>query len=1084
VAGLLALLQTQPWRFEPAAERLALELLGRELRVERLERVRLGEDIELVATGVTLGNAPWADREEMASLEHLQLTFHLPSLWREGPFVIRELVASDVQVDLQAPEDSPPNWEFDTWIFEDEDEDEEEAEESLFPLVIESANLQQLTLGYRDPDQDVTARIAGLRLGVRESDGFTELDVTGVVNDQDLSASGFIGPAPALQSGLHLKLDLQLALGELRLSARGGLADVAALAGADLDLAVNAPRARPLLDLLGLQEVRDGPLDFRGRLADARPGLVISARGSLADFDLDVDGKIEDPPNVDGVDLAFSLDGPSMAEAGAIVGLEGFKDVPYAASGRIRRQGTLLAVEGGELLAAQGRLSLDGQLPNFPDFDDWSAAVQARDLDLTVLGTLMGIDKLPAVACDIDGRLAADERGVELVDLKVSGGDMDLALGGVVGDGPNFGGTALEARFTGADMSTLGPLLATDNLPSEPFDLSGHLASFDGGWKLEDARLTSRHFTLELGGEVDRLVEPRRVLGRARFVAPDLPGALAAYGVDPPAIKPAALTLSVEAHMVAGGFRIDDLQGKLGELVFTGKGLLSTASDWVGSRLVLKTRGPDLDGALGSVMDVDVPAEPFSLALDATYHAPLIAIDRLDAVLGDHRLGAGLKLRETGDGHPGVMGQARLEGDSLGNLLALLGVEADLGEGDYSLSTSVEVTKGLIKLEDLRFEGGDSDLEGDIRLAFEDIPRLDARLHSRVLYLPFLLPNMEELAAEQEAQEAEQPAQGTGGSSALLTPPTKEQLAHRIIPDTPLPLDWINQINGNWHYRVDRAYLREDVGAKLNVALDITDGVLITRELDWLGTVSDGSAALTLDARNSANRFQFNLDSNRIPLLWLLAGYDLPTRTAIYRARISGQGATSREVAASLDGALVFNGSGVKINNLGLDLLLGALLSSVLDRINPTQQTAPYTMVECHAGAVTFDNGLVEINPGLVVRTDKVDFAVAGAADLKDETMHITFNTRARKGLGISAAKAITHYLLLAGNLAHPYLTVDPEAAVTYGGAAIATVGLSVLVENLWGRWKAATEDPCEQLFIQASKDSRGSYSALFPATE
>jgi hypothetical protein len=255
---------------------------------------------------------------------------------------------------------------------------------------------------------------------------------------------------------------------------------------------------------------------------------------------------------------------------------------------------------------------------------------------------------------------------------------------------------------------------------------------------------------------------------------------------------------------------------------------------------------------------------------------------------------------------------------------------------------------------------------------------------------------------------------------------------------------------------------------------------LISRGLVWRGPVSDGSASFSIDARDGANRFSLALDSNRIPLLWMMTG-TVPQQVSTYRGQLSGGGATLRELAGSLNGAIALVGRGAKLENRTLDLVMGDLLATILTRLNPAYQAEPYTTVRCHAGAFRFDDGVLKLDPGFAMRTRDVDIFASGAIDLDDESLAIRFDTRPRKGIGLSAGSAVTPYLMLAGNLAHPYLTLDPEGTVISGGAAVATGGMSVVAGSLWRRWQASRENPCDSIVSRARKDKKKVYVGLLP---
>ena len=80
-----------------------------------------------------------------------------------------------------------------------------------------------------------------------------------------------------------------------------------------------------------------------------------------------------------------------------------------------------------------------------------------------------------------------------------------------------------------------------------------------------------------------------------------------------------------------------------------------------------------------------------------------------------------------------------------------------------------------------------------------------------------------------------------------------------------------------------------------------------------------------------------------------------------------------------------------------------------------------------------------------MLRTKKMDIASGGSINLDNEKMDLGFSTRSRKGIGISAGKAITPYFKIGGTVANPRLAMDSVGVALSGGAAVATAGLSIL---------------------------------------
>jgi len=179
---------------------------------------------------------------------------------------------------------------------------------------------------------------------------------------------------------------------------------------------------------------------------------------------------------------------------------------------------------------------------------------------------------------------------------------------------------------------------------------------------------------------------------------------------------------------------------------------------------------------------------------------------------------------------------------------------------------------------------------------------------------------------------------------------------------------------------------------------------------------------------------------------------------------------------------VVFKAGGARFDNYLSNLILGDFMEEIVGRIDPTRNADKYTKVVCHSGAVSVVNGKVSIEPGLVMRAKKMDFLLDGTLDLTKEELDLAFNSRSRKGVGISAGKAITPYFKLGGTLAYPRLVVDPKGVALSGGAAVATGGISILAEGLWDRWVLTAKNPCKNLIKNIAKGENKVFKELLNA--
>jgi hypothetical protein len=276
-------------------------------------------------------------------------------------------------------------------------------------------------------------------------------------------------------------------------------------------------------------------------------------------------------------------------------------------------------------------------------------------------------------------------------------------------------------------------------------------------------------------------------------------------------------------------------------------------------------------------IEMKLPPEPFRVSLDARYNDGRAQIASLAGDVGRHRLNAVGEL-SGGAGPTVVAGEVRLSGDSLPELLSWTGVEANLREEPYLASAEIVATTNRIEVAEIEISSARSDLSGVITVTATEPMLLDVNLHSDQVYLPTLLPDPLE-----ETQESGQGATSEAPGNSLTVAPTSEQMKERLIPDLPLPTDWIGELEGRWRYTVDQFSVREDVSADVEVDLALSRGVLETRRLYWNGPVSRGQASLRADTRGAEDFFELRLNSARLPLLWFIAGKGMPEQDAFHR---------------------------------------------------------------------------------------------------------------------------------------------------------------------------------------------------------
>ena len=174
---------------------------------------------------------------------------------------------------------------------------------------------------------------------------------------------------------------------------------------------------------------------------------------------------------------------------------------------------------------------------------------------------------------------------------------------------------------------------------------------------------------------------------------------------------------------------------------------------------------------------------------------------------------------------------------------------------------------------------------------------------------------------------------------------------------------------------------------------------------------------------------------------------------------LDGAGATRRELASSLDGKYrAYLGSG-QLASAGMDLLFSDFLTQLFTTLNPFAKTSEYTQLDCAVMAADITSGQVKVFP-VIFNTEQVTILSQGTVDLQTENIDLSFNSKPRTGIGLSAGALINPLIKVGGRLTTPAVEIDPAGTVVSGGLAVATMGISVLAKSMSDRF-LSSKDPC-----------------------
>ncbi len=1071
-------------------------------------------------TQARLGNAPGGAAPHMVSASYASAQIDLAALFQRRVHLL-DLQAREAELYLEDSVAGTPNWEF----FEPAEESDgnewsfmiqqmEIRDSRIFASIGELAPIE-LTIPFLEETSDAAEHLS--------------LNGHGTLNGDPWRVSGRIGPFSELLVAGQLTLNLELMVDDAEIGVQGGVGDLATLTGIDLSLTIYGPDA----DLLG--EIFRMPQSFADDIAlqaDIRPdpalspdgqGHAISVIGHIADFDIETAGTITHLAALDGWDGSAHISGPDLGVVGKALQIEGFPDGPFEVHGTLHLHGGDLDLKEVSLTTEDVTLLLEADFEEFPRREGAFGSIRLSGQDISEFRQLLRLPNLPTVPFDID--LTLDATGSEILNSTVKIGTHTLELAGAIGEFPDYTGTDLEVNANGEDLATLLAGLGIQQPLHGPYRLESRLIRDGDGLRLRDSTLSMAGQSVS--GEViwREPLRPTTLEIRGQLEVNDLAQTAALFGADN--LPPYPLTTNAVLSLANGSIQVVEsttrlrslvmladgqvgqpgtiseldlnielsgkrllelfevaiaadrppnpfelkanIQGSEGALRVSGfqltapggivnaSGTLALTPDWVGSSFTLDSSGDQLNRILPDFPNYVPPAEAWKL------HAYVELPDPDHLLVREGRLEIG-SASLTLDGVLDTEDQTRTEFTfSLrGNKVADVGRIGEIPWPDhpFELSADVDGTLNTLHINNLAARWGDSDLSGDGSVFLDDRLLIEVQGKSNLLDI-------------YDLQYA------LFGSPEDIEP---EDDLDKVFTDKPIPLHLFADFDGSLDIQVDRFRGQRTRLEDISLELDIKDGALKLNRAAYRDDTGYFDATALL--RPEGDDLYMEL---------VLAGEDVDVGLFTSQAQnkesiprysidvdIHGRGITAAELAANLNGTLLISSNGGEIDNSLVEALGGDFLANVLETLNPFVESEEFTQMECLVLNAAVENGRLSMEPGFVMRTDRLNMFVYGGVNLERETLDLSLATQARRGIGISAASITNPYFKIGGTLASPALQLDPASAAVAASVATATAGLSILLRGVFERLMG-TQNPCPEFLKYEQTVPESADAALEP---
>ena len=559
----------------------------------------------------------------------------------------------------------------------------------------------------------------------------------------------------------------------------------------------------------------------------------------------------------------------------------------------------------------------------------------------------------------------------------------------------------------------LGPVQALASGTDIGIDLSAGLGNVD----------------LEVDGTVGDFATPAGIDVKAVASSEEVSKILEHFAVELP-LK-GALQVDAAVTSVDNGTRLT-VDAKAGEIAARSA---VTHADGV---VDFEAAVPALD-KVGAALEIQgLPAEDLAVDGRVVVDPQLYRLQGVSARLGE----AEVKL----DGSVGRATDAATEFsiDANGPSLAALG--AGLPTIPFKASLNVSLTPEQLVLDAIDASFGESDVTGAVDVTMGDKTAITAKLSSKRLDLTPFAAGDEEEAGEGQKPPAES-EEGKAESQYVFT-------------EDPLPFEALNTTDVDMDVDIARLTLEGIVLLDVVTSVDLKDGNL--RFSNRFAGPEGGRSASDIALTTAGEAAELDLNVNLRDVHINLISGDLKDMSRVpplsATIDLKSKGGSPRALASSANGRLLVTKGKGQIENSVVGTISGDIFAQLFKALNPFSEQDEFTTLDCVIFALDVAAGKADIT-GLYFQGEKLKIVGDGDIDLTSEALNIEFNTKPRKGVGVSADMFVTPFVKLTGTLASPGIGLDKKGALL----AVGTGGLSVLAQAAADR-AAGEVDNCAKV--------------------
>jgi len=377
----------------------------------------------------------------------------------------------------------------------------------------------------------------------------------------------------------------------------------------------------------------------------------------------------------------------------------------------------------------------------------------------------------------------------------------------------------------------------------------------------------------------------------------------------------------------------------------------------------------------------------------------------------------------------GFQAAASFVGPDLADLYYLTGLALP-NTPPYKLSGDVVRDGDIWRIHNIAGKVGDSDLRGDLTVdATADRPYLKGDIASHKL-------NFDDLAPLIGAS----PAKGAPVTPSQKVAAARQMATGLVLPDTPLQVERLRQMDADVHYRADTVASRDFPLRGAEAKLSLKSGVLKLTPVSFTFAHGTLNGDVQIDARKDVPVSDIDVRLSGLRLEQFVAATNPPSLEglATARAKLHGVGNSIHKAASTANGDLTVVVPHGAIRQTFAELL-GIDVSSALGLWLTNDQSQ--TDVRCAVANFSAKNGVLGLRQ-FVFDTGVVTASAEGNVDLRNERVDVAISGHPKKPQLIRLRAPIT----ISGPLAHPAVGVKASSAIAQGGLA---AGLALVLSPL-----------------------------------